>query len=315
MIERLKSIPTIQKGILLAFGTALVSGIANFVNKGGVTLVKDPFVYTAIKNLITAGLLLGVLLLFKNFKQLKSLKRLDWLKLTLIGLVGGSIPFLLFFKGLSLTSAASASFIHKTMFIWVALLALPFLKEKFHWYQYGALSILFLGNYVLVGPKAWSWGAGEMMVFAATLIWSVEFIIAKKVLKTIHPNIVAWARLTIGVFFLLLFLLATGRADTLLSVSLAGWMWSLLTGFILLFFVLTWYHALKRAPATLITSVLVFASPITTFLDELLRKNQLSFNNAIGSLIIIIGIALFTFALIFNQRRQNLTPNSLKPNP
>jgi len=315
MIERLKSIPTIQKGILLAFGTALVSGIANSVNKGGVTLVKDPFVYTAIKNLITAGLLLGVLLLFKNFKQLKSLKRLDWLKLTLIGLVGGSIPFLLFFKGLSLTSAASASFIHKTMFIWVALLALPFLKEKFHWYQYGALGILFLGNYILVGPKAWSWGAGEMMVFAATLIWSVEFIIAKKVLKTIHPNIVAWARLTIGVFFLLLFLLATGRADTLLSVSLAGWMWSLLTGFILLFFVLTWYHALKRAPATLITSVLVFASPITTFLDELLRKNQLSFNNAIGSLIIIIGIALFTFALIFNQRRQNLTPNSLKPNP
>ena len=141
------------------------------------------------------------------------------------------------------------------------------------------------------------------MVFAATLIWSVEFIIAKKVLKTIHPNIVAWARLTIGVFFLLLFLLATGRADTLLSVSLAGWMWSLLTGFILLFFVLTWNHALKRAPATLVTSVLVFASPISTLLDELFVKKNLVDKNAWASLIIIVGVALFAVTLVKNKQK------------
>ncbi|PIY97104.1 MAG: hypothetical protein COY66_01300 [Candidatus Kerfeldbacteria bacterium CG_4_10_14_0_8_um_filter_42_10] len=310
MIEKIKNIPNLQKGILLAFGAALVSGVANFVNKSGVTAVKDPFVYTTIKNLITAGLLLAVLLLFKNIKQLKALKKQDWLKLTVIGLIGGGIPFLLFFKGLSLTSAGSASFIHKTMFVWIALFALPFLKEKFHWYQYGALGILFLGNYILVGPKAWGWGAGESLILIATLFWAAEFIIAKRVLKKIHPNIVAWARMSIGLVFLLLFLFFTGRISVLAAVSVAGWGWSLLTGSILLLFVLSWYHALKRAPATLVTSVLVFASPITTLLDELFRKQQLLFNSAIGSLIIIIGIAIFSLALVSDTRKKELVVNS-----
>jgi uncharacterized membrane protein len=97
MIEYLKALPTIQKGILLALGTALVSGVANFVNKWGVTAVGEPFVYTAMKNLVTAILLLGVLFAFKNIKQLKKLTKQEWLKLTVIGLIGGSIPFLLFF--------------------------------------------------------------------------------------------------------------------------------------------------------------------------------------------------------------------------
>jgi drug/metabolite transporter (DMT)-like permease len=308
MIRYLKELPTIQKGILLAFGTALVSGVANFVNKGGITAVGEPFVYTAMKNMITAVLLLGVLFAFKNMKQLKNLKKNDWLKLTVIGLIGGSIPFLLFFKGLSITSASSASFIHKTLFIWVALLAIAFLKEKFRWYQYGALVVLFLGNFVILGPKAFSWGTGETLAFIATLLWSAEFIVAKKVLKTIHPNIVAWARLSIGMVFILLFLVFTGRFGTLLSAPFAGWGWAMLTGVILLLFVLTWYHALKRAPATLITSILVFASPITTFLNEVFRKQELAWNSAVGSLLIIIGIAIFSLAMI--KTKKELLPNS-----
>ncbi|MBU0613575.1 DMT family transporter [Patescibacteria group bacterium] len=302
MIRYLKELPTIQKGILLAFGTALVSGVANFINKGGVTAVGEPFVYTAMKNVITAVLLLGVLFAFKNIKQLKNLKKLDWMKLTVIGLIGGSIPFLLFFKGLSITSASSASFIHKTLFIWVALLAVAFLKERFRWYQYGALVILFLGNFIILGPKAFSWGAGESLVFIATLLWSAEFIVAKKVLKTIHPNIVAWARLTIGSAFILSFLMFTGRFGALLSAPFAGWGWSILTGAILLLFVLTWYHALKRAPATLITSILVFASPITTFLNEVFRKQELAWNSAVGSLLIIVGIAIFSLAMLKTKK-------------
>ncbi|MBU2235796.1 DMT family transporter [Patescibacteria group bacterium] len=302
MIRYLKELPTIQKGILLAFGTALVSGVANFINKGGVTAVGEPFVYTAMKNVITAVLLLGVLFAFKNIKQLKNLKKLDWMKLTVIGLIGGSIPFLLFFKGLSITSASSASFIHKTLFIWVALLAIAFLKEKFRWYQYGALVILFLGNFIILGPKAFSWGTGETLVFVATLLWSAEFIVAKQVLKTIHPNIVAWARLTIGSVFILSFLMFTGKFGALLSAPFAGWGWSILTGAILLLFVLTWYHALKRAPATLITSILVFASPITTFLNEVFRKQELAWNSAVGSLLIIVGIAIFSLAMLKTKK-------------
>ncbi|MFA6272469.1 MAG: DMT family transporter [Patescibacteria group bacterium] len=308
MIKYLKTLPTIQKGILLAIGAALVSGVANFINKNGVSAVGEPFVYTAMKNIVTAVLLLGVLFAFKNFRQIRKLTKRDWMKLGIIGLIGGGIPFLLFFKGLSLTSAASASLIHKTLFIWVALLAVPFLKEKFRWYQYGALVMLFFGNFIILGPSKFNWGQGETLVFLATLLWSVEFIVAKQILKTIHPNIVAWARMTIGIFFISLFLMFTSRFDNLLSASFAGWGWSMLTGAILFLFVLTWYHALKRAPATLVTSVLVFASPITTFLDEVFQKKTLVWDSAVGSLLIIIGIAVFSLAAV--RSKKELLTNS-----
>ena len=93
-----------------------------------------------------------------------------------------------------------------------------------------------------------------------------------------------------------------------MSAPFVGWGWSILTGAILLLFVLSWYHALKRAPATLITSILVFASPITTFLNEVFRKQELAWNSAVGSLLIIIGIAIFSLAVI--KRERKLLPNT-----
>src|SRR3990172_755192 len=111
-----------SKGMLLVFATAIISGFAIFINSYGVKSF-DPYLYTFLKNLVVALFLVGLLLGLKEFKQLKKLKKKDWLLLAIIGLIGGSIPFLLFFKGLSLTTAASGSFVHKTMFIYVAILA------------------------------------------------------------------------------------------------------------------------------------------------------------------------------------------------
>lgn len=288
----------IKIGIILAFSAAIISGLANFVNKWGVTYVKDPFVYTTMKNVVTAFLLIGLFLLAKNWRNLKLITKKDWVKLVLIGLVGGSVPFLLFFWGLKLTSPASASFVHKTMFIWVALLAWPFLKEKFRLYQYGALAFLFLGNFALAGLGSWQWGKGETLVLIATLLWAVEFIISKKVLKNVSANIVAGARMVFGSILLLAFLTLTGRISLFFSYDWSVWKWAILTGAILFLFVISWYHALSRLPATLVTSILVVASPITTLLEGVFVKHEYSFLQGVGSLILLGGAILFSIIIL-----------------
>src|SRR3954449_6135209 len=78
--------------------------------------------------------------------------RRDFGWLTLIGIVGGSVPFLLFFTGLSLATAPTAAVIQKTLFVWVALLAVPFLGERLGLVQIGALGVL-LANHGLIGPS------------------------------------------------------------------------------------------------------------------------------------------------------------------
>src|SRR3972149_7251862 len=101
-----------SKGIILVLGTAFVSGFAIFVNKLGVKEF-DPYLFAFFRNLLVSLFLVGLILGLKEFKNLKKLAKKDWLVLVAIGLIGGSIPFLLFFKGLSLTTAANSAFIHK----------------------------------------------------------------------------------------------------------------------------------------------------------------------------------------------------------
>src|SRR3972149_7017197 len=119
----------VKSGYYLVLATALVSGISIFMNKWAVEGL-NPYLFTWSKNILVAVFLFSMILLMREWSDLKEVKAKQWLLLISIGLVGGSIPFLMFFKGLQMTSAANASFIHKTMFIYVAILAAIFLKER-----------------------------------------------------------------------------------------------------------------------------------------------------------------------------------------
>ena len=132
-----------RKGLKYVFATALVSGFAIFVNKFFVGIYNNAFVYTTVKNTVTALILLSAYTITKDLGSVKKLTKKDWVKLASIGVVGGSIPFLLFFQGLSMTSAVNSAFIHKTMFIFVAVMATFTLKEKLNLKHVTAAAILF----------------------------------------------------------------------------------------------------------------------------------------------------------------------------
>ena len=102
-----------KKGLIFVLFTAVISGVSVFVNKFAVQSVGNSHVFTTGKNLFVALVL--SLFIFSPFivNKLKSIKKNEWVKLVVIGFVGGSIPFLLFFKGLSLATSTNAAFIHK----------------------------------------------------------------------------------------------------------------------------------------------------------------------------------------------------------
>ena len=112
----------------------------------------------------------------------------------MIGVIGGSLPFLLFFGGLAQASAPSAAFIHKTLFIWVAILAVPLLGERLGLVQLGALAVLLVGQAMILTPAGVAWGMGETMIAAATLLWAGETIVARRVLRTVPAAVVGAAR-------------------------------------------------------------------------------------------------------------------------
>lgn len=283
------------KPLYLALSTALISGLAVFFNSFAVKVVNNSNVLTTTKNILVALILSLIILTPSIIKKIKQLTKRDWLNLIIIGFIGGSIPFLLFFKGLSLSSSVNAGFIHKTLFIWVTLLAIPLLKEKLSKIQWLALAVLLLGNYFLIGFK-WSFSKADLLILGATILWAVEFIIAKKILRNLDAKIVAWGRMFFGSLFLIGYLTATNQAQTILTLNLEQWGLISFSSIFLLGYVLTWYHALAKLPATIVTSILVIASPITTTLNAVFVTHQLKTNQLIGSLVIACATAIFFYA-------------------
>jgi drug/metabolite transporter (DMT)-like permease len=289
-----------MNGITLAFITAIISGFAVFINKFGVALWSNSSVYTTAKNIIAAMFLTALLFILKKSGELRKLSKSQWIKLLLIALIGGSIPFLLFFKSLTLVSATEAAFIQKTLFVWVALLSYPFLKERLNRIQFIALGVLLVGVYLLGAPSEWSFGAGSAMTLGATLLWAVESIIAKKILAEVSATIVAWARMFLGSLFLILWLLFTGDIADIFPSSASQGAWALAVGIVLFGYVVSWYSALQKAPATTVSSILVIAAPITAILDGIIIKHAFPVKTIAPLLLMTLG------ALIFTKQFENL---------
>jgi len=285
---------TYLSGIKLAFIAALISGFSVFINKFGVGLWANSSAYTTAKNLTAAVFLTALLLLLGRVCELRRLSRGEWFKLLVIAGIGGSVSFLLFFKSLTMVSATEAAFIHKTLFIWVAILAYPFLKERLGIVQILALFVMLYAIYISGAPATWSFGRGAAMALGATILWAIESIIAKKILSSVSALTVAWARMFFGSFFLVVWLLSTGEISTIIPSSLYQGMLAIVVGIVLFGYVFSWYSALEKAPATVVTSILALAFPITAVLDGVIVNHSFPLKVVPSILLMLAGILLIT---------------------
>ena len=287
-------------GIRLAVLTAVISGVSVWLNGFAVKQVPDPAVYTTLKNLIAALILIGGASLMGGVSEARTLSRRQWRTLLIVGVIGCSIPFLLFFTGLAQVTAPGAAFIQKTLFIWVALLAVPFLGEKLGGLQVGAIAVLVLGQVLLAPPKldGAGWGSGETMIAAATALWAVEVVIVKKLLTGVSPAVVGAARLGFGVVFLFGYLAITGGLAGIAALSAEGWMWVLITGVFLAGYVGTWFAALRRAPASAVASVLVVGAVITAALQAFSNGTMPAPTAIGGSMALVIAAGLVAWGAL-----------------
>jgi drug/metabolite transporter (DMT)-like permease len=286
-----------HKGILWALATALISGVSVYVNKFGVAQVQDPFIYATLKNSLVAFGFLAVLSFSVGFSELRGFTPRQWVSWVGLGLIGGGIPFLLFFQGLAVASAPSAALIHKTLFIWVALLAVPLLSERLGWWQLGGLGILAVGQWLLQPPSAMGWGTGELLILTATLLWAVETILAKKVLAGVSAQTAALGRMGIGVLVMWLFLGLTGRAERAIALTSTQWFWVAITAIFLMAYVWTWYRALKAASASLVTSILTLGAVITVGLAMPFEGKGLTESQVLALAVMILGALIFVVRL------------------
>lgn len=287
----------VRKGILFAFLTSILSGLAIFFSK--ISLAKiDPLVLTTGRNLYVGILFLLIFLTRGRLVEIKKLKPQQLFLLLLIGLIGGWLPFYLFFTGLKLTQAVTANIIHKTLFIWVTILALIFLKEKINRNFIIGFFLVIFANFYFANFK-FVFGKGEMMVLAATILWSIENIIAKKVLKSVSSELVGLFRMGAGGGLLMLTALITNPTSLFELRGTGNTAIIIIGGTILFFYVFTWYKALKYAPASLVTLILTFSVVVGNILNGAFTGIKIVPKDLYSS--IFISLAMFTIIYGFSR--------------
>lgn len=288
-----------SKGYLYIFLTALISGASVYLNKFSVNVI-NPYIFTGLKNSVVVVLLVLAIFGAGQWPVLRRLSRRQWGKLALLGLVGGGVPFLLFFKGLSLTSASQGALIHKSMFLWAGFLALVFLKERFNrWTLVGAISIS-AGIWFMSQGKFQAVGLGDGLILIATLLWAAEAVLAKRTLADITPTIVAWERMFFGLLVIVGFWSVSGQLSLVGKITVSQLGWVGLTAALLFGYVLTWYAGLRRLPVTVATAILTLGFPITGVLALIFDGKSVLNTQAYGIALITMGI----IPLFLSQRKK-----------
>lgn len=284
---------TRRTGLLLALTTAGISGVAVFLNGYGVRAFGNATAYTTAKNVVAALVLLAVVAAGgrAGARLTRPSSRREWVGLGLVAVIGGSVPFVLFFEGLARASSAQSAMIHKTLLVWVALLAVPLLGERLTAWHGIAFLLLVVAQVGLVGGVPSALASGELMILAATLLWSVEVVLAKRLLAGLSSWTLGVARMAGGSVVLVVWSAVQGHLAGLGAVDAAGWGWVLLTGLILAGYVATWFGALARAQAVDVTAVLVLAAPITAVLAAVVDGTSLG-PQALWLLMVVAGAAL-----------------------
>lgn len=262
----------LRPGYPLALAAAVISGFAVYTNSYGVRAFGNATVYTTAKNLVAAVVIVAALAVASRRLPREGVTRprgpAQWAGLAAVAIVGGSVPFILFFEGLARVTSADAAFIQKTLVIWVALLAVPLLRERIGPWHLAAIAALVWGQAILGGGIGGIRpGSGEAMIFAATLLWAVETVIARKLLPGLSALTVASARMGGGAVILIGYALATTSWGTIAALGWHQWSWAIGTGLILAAYVTTWYAALARAGAIDVTALLVPGAIITALLQ------------------------------------------------
>lgn len=251
-----------KKGIMFSFITAIISGFSIFANAIFVSKT-DPTVFSILRNTLVLVMFTLILLATNKLDELARLTRKQWTQLVAIGVIGGGIPFAMFFGGLSLIGAVNGNILQKTLFLWVALLAVPILKERMKPLQLVGYGVLFAGMFVFGGTYRLIPSLGSYLVFGATVLWAIENVVAKIALKKVSPLIVGWARMLFGIPCLLVASVFLGKAHLLFTPSSYAMAPLVVSSVFLVLYMVSWYFALSKAPATIVSSILVIAPVVT----------------------------------------------------
>jgi drug/metabolite transporter (DMT)-like permease len=292
-------------GYVFAALAAVISGVAVYVNSLGVKTFSDPVLYTALKDGFVGVVLLLPLVFSPGWRaEYRRLDRKTWAWMIALALTGGSVPFALFFTGLKMTTAATGAVVNHFQFVLVAIFALVFLREKIRPAMWAGFAVLLLGTMLGTNLHALKWNEGAWLIGASTILFAIDFVIAKHLLRGLATLTVMTARMTIGTAILFVYVIGIGHLGQAAHLTVTQWEFVLATGAILLLFTITTFTAIRHASVSAVLAIGTAAPIITTLLQVTSTGTlKLDFGSVAGLVVILVAAAAVIVIGVRQDRR------------
>jgi drug/metabolite transporter (DMT)-like permease len=210
------------------FSVAVLWGINAPVMKYGITQI-DPFVFNAFRLSVSAIALYGCLLLenrrHRDKPKTKSHRHLVWWVIG-FGFLSGAVYQITFLTGIFRTTAGNAALIMSSCPMWTAGLAVLTTNERLSRTAWLGLTVTLIGTMLVIAQKGeFSTSgvnlAGNLIVLAAALAWSVASVVSKPLLN--HISAIRLAFFSIIVTLPLHWLLATPNLQNDFAPAFEPW--------------------------------------------------------------------------------------------
>jgi len=278
---------------LCALNGAFVPAVAKFT-----TGRADPLFVAAATTLFAgaaAALALGI-----RGELRRLLQRETAPLLILLGALGTTIPFALFFEGTRRTSAIEAVLCLQTEPVYSLIMAWLFLGHRLTVRRVTAALVLAAGIVLAVGAGGLSDGLGVTLLLLTPLSWQICHLVTLKGLRNVEPYLLTGARYVYGGVLLALVAWVFGGPDWMPAANLLAEQLPILAvqGILLSYTgTMLWYQAIARLDLARATAIVVPSIPLLSLGASFLIVGEVpTLRQTAGMLLTAGGVLAFVTA-------------------
>jgi len=258
----------------------------------------DP-IFVAAASTAVAGLAAAALLAFRGeLNALFDPRRLG--ALVLLGALGTGLAFILFFEGVSRTSAIETALCLQIEPLYSLVIARVFLGHPITPRRVIGVSLLLSGIALAVGVEGVRGSPGVLLLLATPLCWQASHLLVLKRLPGLAPQVLTGARYVFGAVVLCLYLALRAGPETFPTAAQLAPLAPVLViqGLISCYFgTAVWYAAIARLDLARTTAIVVPSIPILSLGASFLLLGEVaSPREWAGMLLCVGGVSLFVTA-------------------
>ncbi len=289
----------LQLGYIFAIGSLLSSGSFNALAKD-LSPYLSPLSLIFLSESLTAFFIILSFGFFPLCTLCSELPRRDVFWAFVVGLFNSVLSPLLWYIGLSSTSASNASILSCADILTILFASYFILGESIERMQYVGAAIIFSGIIALniqTGPlPLFAFNTGDLLLLLSGIVSGFGVVLYKKNIPHVMPELAILLRTLIASFSVGLFIMfssAHSLKGDLHTFPLTKIISLLIFAFFARYINLSFfYEALKRLPAHTL-SMIHIATPLSgLFFAWLLLSETLQYNQIFGVLLILLGVVV-----------------------